>query len=33
MIAKFGGDVILDTLNPQKDVELRIAYANADTGA
>lgn len=33
MIAKFGGDVILDTLNPQKDVELRIAYAHADTGA
>ena len=33
MIAKFGGDVILDTLNPQKDVELRIAYANAATGA
>lgn len=33
MIAKFGGDVILDTLNPKKDVELRIAYANADTGA
>lgn len=33
MIAKFGGDVILDTLDPKADVELRLAYANADTGA
>lgn len=33
MIAKFGGDIILDTLNPNADVELRLAYANADTGA
>ena len=33
MIAKFGGDVILQTLDPNADVELRLAYANADTGA
>lgn len=33
MIAKFGGDEILQTLNPKADVELRLAYANADTGA
>ncbi len=33
MIAKFGGDTILQTLNPKADVELRLAYANADTGA
>ncbi len=33
MIAKFGGDTILNTLDPAADVELRLAYANADTGA
>lgn len=33
MIAKFGGDIILNTLDPKPDVEQRLAYANADTGA
>jgi hypothetical protein len=33
MIAKFGGDTILNTLDPAADVELRLAYANAETGA
>jgi hypothetical protein len=33
MIAKFGGDHILSTLNAGGDVEMRLAYANADTGA
>lgn len=33
MIAKFGGDTVLQTLNPRADLELRLAYANADTGA
>ena len=33
MIAKFGGDFILPTLDPMSDVEKRIAYANAETGA
>jgi hypothetical protein len=33
MIAKFGGDTILATLDPGADVEMRLAYANADTGA
>lgn len=33
MIAKYGGDHILMTLDPKADVENRLAYANADTGA
>lgn len=33
MIAKFGGDIVLQTLDPAADVELRLAYANATTGA
>lgn len=33
MIAKFGGDFILNTLAPEPDVERRLANAHADTGA
>lgn len=33
MIAKFGGDHILPTLQPKADVEHRLAYLHADTGA
>lgn len=33
MIAKFGGDHMLPTLNPLPDVELRLARASMDTGA
>lgn len=33
MIAMFGGDRILPTLNPKADVEFRLAYLNAETGA
>jgi len=33
MIAKFGGDVILPTLQNTPGVELRLAYRAADTGA
>lgn len=33
MIAKFGGDFILPTLNPRGDVELRLSHGKAFTGA
>jgi Holliday junction resolvasome RuvABC endonuclease subunit len=33
MLAKFGGDVVLATLPAISDVELKMAYRNADTGA
>jgi hypothetical protein len=33
MIAKFGGDIILPTLQQTPGVELRLAYRAADTGA
>lgn len=33
LIAKFGGDYIMPTMRPLSDVELRLAYINAETGA
>ena len=33
MIAKYGGDFILPTMEPGANAELRLAYAHADTGA
>lgn len=33
MLAKFGADYVLHTLGAVTDVELRLAYQNADTGA
>ena len=33
MIAKYAGDFILPTFTPKSGVELRLAYAKADTGA
>lgn len=33
MIAKFGAEYVLKTIGTTTDVELRLAYQNADTGA